>query len=107
MKCFCFLLLLLTQAVTVSATERPNILFIHMEDMGVQIPSYGDYTVATPNLDKLAAEGVVFERAHVSAASCASSRGTLFSGLYPHQNGIMGFVQQHGFYYRDGIPTFI
>lgn len=107
MKCFYFLLLLLTQAVTVSAMERPNILFIHMEDMGVQIPAYGDYTVATPNLDKLAAKGVVFERAHVSAASCASSRGTLFSGLYPHQNGIMGFVQQHGFYYRDGIPTFI
>ena len=91
----------------VSGMERPNILFIHMEDMGVQIPAYGDYTVATPNLEKLAAEGVVFERAHVSAASCASSRGTLFSGLYPHQNGIMGFVQHHGFYYRDGIPTFV
>lgn len=71
------------------------------------IPAYGDHTVATPNLDKLAAEGVVFERAHVTAARCVASRGTLFSGLYPHQNGIMGFVQQHGFYYRDGVPTFI
>lgn len=87
--------------------DKPNILFIHMEDMGVQIPAYGDTTVATPNLDRLAAEGIVFERAHVTAATCAASRGTLFSGLYPHQNGIMAFVQQHGFHYREGIPTFV
>lgn len=107
MKRIFLLIFLLTHAITVSAADRPNILFIHMEDMGVQIPAYGDLTVATPNLDKLAAEGVVFERVHVTAATCAASRGTLFSGLYPHQNGIMGFVQQHGFYYRDGVPTFI
>lgn len=107
MKRTILLLYLLAAAVPLAAAERPNILFIHMEDMGVQIPAYGDDTVATPNLDKLAAEGVVFERAHVAAATCASSRGTLFSGLYPHQNGIMGFVQQHGFYYRKGLPTFI
>ena len=85
--------LVLTFSFALAAAERPNILFIHMEDMGVQIPAYGDNTVATPNLDKLAAEGVVFERAHVAAATCASSRGALFSGLYPHQNGILGFVQ--------------
>jgi N-sulfoglucosamine sulfohydrolase len=107
MKCIFLLIFLLTHSITVSAADRPNILFIHMEDMGVQIPAYGDHTVATPNLDKLAAEGVVFERAHVTAATCAASRGALFSGLYPHQNGIMGFVQQHGFHYRDGIPTFV
>ena len=107
MKHLFLLVFFIVNSMTVSAMERPNIVFIHMEDMGVQIPAYGDYTVATPHLDKLAAEGVVFERVHVSAATCASSRGTLFSGLYPHQNGIMGFVQQHGFYYRNGIPTFI
>ena len=52
-----------------------------MEDMGVQIPAYDDRTVATPNLDQLAADGIIFERAHVSAASCASSRGTLLVGF--------------------------
>ncbi len=107
MKPLLIVLILLVGPSGLSATERPNIVFIHMEDMGVQIPAYGDDTVATPNLNRLAADGIVFERAHVTAASCASSRGTLFSGLYPHQNGIMGFVQQHGFYYRDGIPTFV
>ena len=107
MKRIILLIFLSAHSIAALAANRPNILFIHMEDMGVQIPAYGDHTVATPNLDKLAAQGVVFERAHVAAATCAASRGALFSGLYPHQNGIMGFVQQHGFYYRDGVPTFI
>jgi len=102
----CTLLAVVLSAATAPAENRPNILFIHMEDMGVQIPAYGDRTVATPNLDKLAAEGVVFERAHVTAATCAASRGSLFSGMYPHQNGIMGFVSQHGFHFREGVPTF-
>ncbi len=101
-----FLVIAVLSAST-QAEGKPNILFIHMEDMGVQIPAYGDHTVATPNLDKLAAEGVIFEHAHVAAATCAASRGSIFTGLYPHQNGIMGFVQQHGFHYRDGIPTFV
>ncbi len=91
-----------------AAEAQPvNILFIHMEDMGVQIPAYGDHTVATPNLDRLAAEGIVFERAHVVAATCAASRGALFSGLHPHQNGIMGFIDSHGFHFREGLTTFI
>ena len=98
---------LAASTVVAQASERTNILFIHMEDMGVEIPAYGDHTVATPNLDRLAAEGLVFNRAHVTAATCAASRGSLFSGLYPHQNGIMGFVKNHGFYYREGIPTFV
>ncbi len=103
-----FLAIALAVTTMVARAEtRPNILFIHMEDLGVQIPAYGDDTVATPHLDQLASEGLVFERCHVSAATCAASRGTLFTGLYPHQNGIMGFVQQHGFHYREGIPTFV
>ncbi len=107
MKYFLSFFATLTLTVTVQAEKQPNILFIQMEDLGVQIPAYGDRTVATPNLDKLASEGVIFERAHVTAATCAASRGSLFSGLYPHQNGIMGFVKQHGFHYRDGVPTFV
>ncbi len=87
--------------------RSPNILFIHMEDMGVQIPAYGDHTVETPNLDRLATQGIVFERAHVVAATCAASRGALFSGLHPHQNGIMGFIDSHGFHYRQGLTTFV
>ncbi len=91
----------------VGSSSKMNILFIHMEDMGIQIPAYGDNTVATPELDRLAGEGMVFERAQVTAATCSSSRGSLFTGLYPHQNGIMGFINHHGFRYRHNIPTII
>ena len=84
-----------------------NILFIHMEDMGCEISPYGDTTQATPHLQRLADEGITFERAHVTAASCAPSRGSIFSGLYPHQNGIWAFINTHGFHYRKGVPTFI
>ena len=85
----------------------PNILFIHMEDMGPHIGVYGDRTAHTPVLDQLAAQGMVFRQACVTAATCASSRGSLFTGLYPHQNGIMGFRASHGFYYRSGVPGFV
>jgi N-sulfoglucosamine sulfohydrolase len=98
---------IVAMAQMTDAAEPWNILFIHMEDMGTEIPAYGDHTVATPNLDRLAEEGVVFNKAYVTAATCAASRGSLFSGLYPHQNGVMGFVKNHGFYLRPSIPTFV
>jgi arylsulfatase A-like enzyme len=78
-----------------------------MEDMGCEIPPYGDTTQKTPSLSRLAEEGMVFGRVNVSAASCALSRASLFSGLYPHQNGIWGFVDSHGWHYRKGITTFV
>jgi N-sulfoglucosamine sulfohydrolase len=89
------------------ADDRPNILFIHMEDMGCQIRAYGDNTAHTPNLDRLADAGVTFNRANVTAATCAASRASMYSGLYPHQNGVMGFVKTHGFHLRDGLNTFV
>jgi N-sulfoglucosamine sulfohydrolase len=89
------------------AADRSNILFIFMEDMGKQIPAYGDTTIETPQLDRLASQGVVFETAQVAAATCSSSRGSQYTGLYPHQNGIMGFINHHGFRFREGVPTYV
>lgn len=100
-------MLICLSLVVDAVASQPNILFIHMEDMGVQIPAYGDTTVATPQLDRLADEGVVFERAQVTAATCSSSRASKFTGLYPHQNGIMGFINHHGFRFREGVPTYV
>ncbi len=100
----------LTVLHNVQAAELPkdvNIVFIHMEDMGCQIPAYGDHTQETPALSRLAREGMVFETVHVTAPSCAPSRGSLFTGLYPHQNGIWAFDKTHGFHYREGVPTFV
>ncbi|CAA6693085.1 MULTISPECIES: sulfatase [unclassified Lentimonas] len=95
------------EALIRATNSTTNILFIHMEDMGCEIAPYGDYTQETPALSRLADEGMVFERVNVTAPSCAPSRGSLFTGLYPHQNGMWAFDQTHGFEYREGVPTFV
>ena len=75
--------------------------------MGIQLPAYGDNTQPTPHLSQLASEGVVFETAHVTSASCAPSRASMHSGLYPIQNGVWGFVGADGYKYRPGLTTFV
>lgn len=69
-----------------------NILLITADDMDGRIPGpFGGPAGATPNLDRLAAEGAVFGRAHVPAAVCQPSRSALMTGRWPHRNGAEGF----------------
>ncbi|PPS40369.1 sulfatase [Chroococcidiopsis sp. TS-821] len=69
-----------------SAT-RPNILLITADDLGQTLGCYGDKLARTPNIDRLASEGIQFLNSYVTQASCSSSRSSLFTGLYPHQTG--------------------
>ena len=105
------LLLLLTLSFPLFGNAQsetpPNILFIFMEDMGLQIGPYGDTTAPTPRLDALAKEGVVFENAHCTQPTCSPSRSSIFSGLYPHQTGHMGLAKSGGFYLGEGIEPFL
>ncbi len=73
--------------------QSKNILFIFMEDMGLQIGPYGDRTAPTPQLDALAKQGLVFENVHCTQPTCSPSRSSLFTGLYPHQSGHMGLAK--------------
>ena len=69
-----------------------NILLITADDMDGNTPrSFGGREDATPRLDRLAAEGMTFRRAHVPAAVCQPSRSALMTGLWPHRNGAEGF----------------
>ncbi len=79
-------------ARSLAAGDKPNILLITADDLGFQLGCYGDKVVTTPNLDRLAAEGVRFDDAYVTAASCSPSRASLLTGLYPHQNGQLGLA---------------
>lgn len=70
-----------------AAPARPNIVVILVDDMGFSdISCYGG-EIRTPNLDKLAAEGVRFTQFH-NTARCCPTRAALLTGLYPHQAGV-------------------
>ncbi len=83
---------------------KPNILLIIADDLGPQLGCYGDATAKTPYIDQLAATGVRFTRAHVTAASCSPSRGSMMTGLYPHQHGMVSLAQKGWSRMHDDVP---
>ena len=87
-----WLLLALTLGGTrsiVAASPRPNLLFILTDEQRHDtLRAYGNDVIQTPNLDRLAGEGVVFRRAYVSQPVCSPARSTILTGLWPHQSGV-------------------
>lgn len=71
----------------VHAAERPNILWITCEDISPHIGCYGDERAITPNIDKLATQGVRLTNAFSIAGVCAPSRSCIISGMYPTSIG--------------------
>ena len=84
--------------------RQDNLLIVHWHDTGRWLGAYGHRGVSSPCLDRLAAEGILFTRAHAAAPQCSPSRGALFTGRYPHSNGLIGLAH-HGFEYREGVRT--
>lgn len=70
--------------------NRPNIIYITFDDISLQLGVYEDEYAKTPVLDKLASEGIKFNTTWVTQSSCSASRSSIFTGLYPHQNGQVG-----------------
>ncbi|MFN7138891.1 MAG: sulfatase-like hydrolase/transferase, partial [Limisphaerales bacterium] len=64
--------------------QKPNILFIVSDDLTTCLGSYGNSVCKTPHLDRLAREGVLFERAYCQYPVCGPSRASFMSGLYPN-----------------------
>lgn len=89
----------------VKTTAKPhNVLVITADDLGLQLSCYGDHTISTPNLDKLAQSGTQFNRAYVTQASCSSSRSSILTGTYPHFNGQIGLAHR-GFSMNRTLPN--
>ncbi|KAK4561055.1 hypothetical protein LTR86_005010 [Recurvomyces mirabilis] len=75
-----------------SANDKPrNVLLMVADDLGRDyLACYGNRTIKTPNIDRLAASGTRFASAFASTASCSGSRSTIYTGLHTHQNGQYG-----------------
>ncbi len=84
--------------------RRDNVLIVHWHDLGRCLNVYGHPGVRSPRLDQLAAEAILFTSAHATAPLCSPSRGSLFTGRYPHSNGLVGLAHQ-GWEYRAGVRT--
>ena len=93
-------LLLLLPSAFAQNSARPNILWILMEDVGPEMACYGEPLVSTPNIDRLAREGVRFTNAHTTAPVCSPSRSALITGMY--QTSIGAF--QHRTFERKPLP---
>lgn len=80
----------MTNAPDSTAPKQPNILLIITDQQRFDtIRAHGHAHMDTPNLDRLAKEGVSFSQCHITAPSCVPSRASLFTGYYPHVTGVM------------------
>ncbi len=80
-------------------TRRPNILYLHSHDTGRYVQPYGR-AIPTPNLQRLAEEGVLFRQAFSAAPTCSPSRAALLTGQSPHRSGMLGLAHR-GFRLND------
>lgn len=87
-------------AALAAPATRPNVLFISVDDMNDWVGCLGHPSIRTPNIDKLAARGVLFSNAHCAAPLCNPSRTALLTGLRPSTSGVYDNEQ----YWRPTMP---
>ncbi len=127
-------LILLFSLTSAIKAQQPNILLIVSDDLNTRIGPYMELDKHTPNLDRLAAEGVRFSRTYCQYPLCGPSRASFMSGLHPETNGVLnnnytigsyrvenpalsdhpsmaGFFREHGYFtarvskiYHMGVP---
>ena len=86
-----------------SPETRPNILWLVAEDLSPIVPPYGDRTVATPNLGRLAAEGIRYTNAFSVSGVCAPSRFTLATGVYTTTAGAHHMRTQYNRHHLEAV----
>ena len=99
---FMVVLVILLAASTAQAADQPNIVLIFADDMGYgDLGCFGHPTIATPNLDRMAAEGMKLTQFHVASSVCTPSRAGLLTGRLPIRSGLTRvFIPQS----PGGIP---
>ena len=81
-------LFLLLSSMSLAAADQPNFVFFITDDISpMDLGCYGSTQVKTPNLDKIAESGLVFDNAYLTISSCSPSRNSIITGRYPHNTG--------------------
>lgn len=97
--------LLTSLASAADVASRPNVLLVVSDDLNNVLGCYGDKQIKTPNLDRLAARGVRFDRAYCAFPLCGPSRNAFLTGLYPNSTGILANAQILGLgFFRPHTP---
>ena len=73
--------------------DRPNIIYLVAHDLGRMLGCYGR-GFESPNLDRFAREGALFDKTYCTTTACSPSRGCAWTGQYAHTNGLMGLVNR-------------
>lgn len=84
------------------AGEKPNIVVVFTDDQTYQAIGYNNPEVRTPHLDRLAREGLIFERAYVASPICTASRAAMMTGLFPQQNKVIALGRENFAPYLTG-----
>ena len=98
--CFFLFVLYLAQS---SVQGSPNVLFIAIDDLNTRLGCYGFAHIVSPNIDKLANEGVRFDRAYCQYPSCGPSRTSVMTGLRPQTTGVLS----NKVFFRNLVPDVV
>ncbi|MEN2283400.1 sulfatase [Algoriphagus sp. SE2] len=90
---------------TYQLPDRPNILWLVTEDMGEYIPAFGDSSAITPNLNRLAREGVIYHNLYSTSGVCAPSRAAIATGMYPSSIGA-NHMRTTSYTEVTGLPSY-
>lgn len=86
-------------------TDKPNIVWISLEDTSPRFGCYGDPLARTPHIDRLAAEGTLYRNAFATAGVCSPSRSSIITGMYPTSIGTHHMRTEHTNKYTPELPT--
>jgi iduronate 2-sulfatase len=86
-----------------ASPQKPNILFIAVDDMRPELACYGRDWIKSPNIDRLARQGMVFDRAYCQQAVCSPSRSSLLTGTRPDTTKVWDLVT----HFRDALPNVV
>ncbi|MBK1879372.1 sulfatase [Pelagicoccus mobilis] len=92
MKKYILPLFALVLGICHADSDRPNVLFIAIDDLRPELGCYGDTIVQTPHIDRLASQGMIFERAYCQVAVCGASRASMMTGILPTDTRFVDYL---------------